>query len=64
MGSVGELWMWLAFILTFVGFKLLVAHWYQMHILITLGVVATALLVSILLSIYTAPYLKSLIKND
>ena len=42
----------LAFILTFVGFKLLIMHWYKIPIGLALSVVATALLASIVFSLY------------
>jgi tellurite resistance protein TerC len=48
----------LAIILAFVGVKLLIAHWYKIHILVTLSFVGVVLLVSMLVSIYKAPPLK------
>lgn len=51
----------LAFILAFVGVKLLIAHWYTIPIILALAIVAATLLISILASIYHA---RRLIKNS
>lgn len=45
----------LAFILSFIGFKLLIMHWYKTPISVALSVVVVALGLSILFSIYHAP---------
>lgn len=51
----------LAFILAFVGVKLLIAHWYKIPIILALVVVAATLLISIVASIYHA---RRLLKNS
>jgi len=51
----------LAFILTFVGIKLLIAHWYAIPVVLALAVVAATLLLSIAASIYYSP---RLLKNS
>ncbi len=45
----------LAIILAFVGAKLLIAHWYKIHIGLTLSFVGIVLLTSMLLSMYKFP---------
>lgn len=50
----------LAFILTFVGFKLLIMHWYKIPIAAALAVVATALLLAIVFSIYQTRHTKKI----
>ena len=51
----------LAFILAFVGVKLLISHWYTIPIILALAVVAASLLISILASLYHA---RRLLKNS
>lgn len=43
----------LAFILVFIGLKMLIAHWFKIPIFIALGVVAVTLILCVLLSIYS-----------
>lgn len=45
----------LAFILTFIGCKLLIMHWYKIPISVALAVVVLALVLSILFSVYRGP---------